>query len=82
MRGIWFICLILSYSAGRSQISDFADADFEKADSIAALYKGESLGSLPLLAHNLTAPLSGEAERFRAIYTWVCTNIENDYGAF
>ncbi|MEM6806258.1 MAG: transglutaminase domain-containing protein [Bacteroidota bacterium] len=65
-----------------AQLSDFGSPDFSKADSIAARYEGEGLENLPLLAHYLTSPLDTELEKFRAIYTWVCLNIENDYAAF
>ncbi len=30
----------------------------------------------------LTASLPTNVEKFRAIYTWVCTNIENDYSSY
>ena len=49
------------------------------ADSIALVYKSESLKNLPELAHHLTSNLNTDAERFRAIYMWVCTNVANDY---
>lgn len=62
-----------------AQVSDFADADFSKADSIAACYPRHSLRDLCALADKLTRPLSTEVEKFRAIYTWTCTNIANDY---
>jgi transglutaminase/protease-like cytokinesis protein 3 len=66
----------------RAQISDFHNADFRRADSIAALYPGHSLYHLKSLADKLTLPLPTEHEKFRAIYTWVCTNIESDYTLF
>lgn len=72
--------LIGTFSFG--QRSDFDSVNFAKADSIAAKYKGASLENLPVLVHNLTTDLTTDVEKFRAIYTWVCTNIENDYGAF
>jgi hypothetical protein len=65
-----------------AQISDFAAADFRRADSIAACYPRYSLRDLRALADKLTRPLSTEAEKFRAIYTWVCTNIANDYALY
>lgn len=55
---------------------------FIKADSVAAIYKGENLENLPLLAYHLTAPFSTEIEKFRAIYTWVSTNVESDHLAY
>lgn len=65
-----------------SQRSDFSHINFKKADSIAAQYSGESLKNLPVLTHNLTADLTTDVEKFRAIYTWVSTNIENDYSSY
>ena len=81
MRNLSILLLLLTGMA-QAQISDFGEPDFQRADSIAALYKGEGLESLPLLAHKLTDPLSSELEQFRAIYTWVCTNIGYDYGFY
>lgn len=74
------IFLIGTFTYG--QRSDFDAIDFDKADSIALNYKGASLKNLPVLVHNLTSDLLSEVEKFRSIYTWVCTNIENDYGAY
>jgi hypothetical protein len=65
-----------------AQISDFNDADFQKADSIAALHPRHSLVDLGTLSRKLTAPLEREEEKFRAIYKWVCDNIVNDYSLF
>jgi len=79
------ILLFLLLSVGTmayGQRSDFDSIDFNKADSIALYYKGASLTNLPVLTHKLTANLTTDVEKFRAIYTWVCTNIENDYGAY
>jgi len=64
------------------QRSDFDAIAFDKADSIALKHKGVSLKNLPVLVHNLTSDLPTDVEKFRSIYTWVCTNIENDYGAY
>jgi transglutaminase/protease-like cytokinesis protein 3 len=54
-------------------------SEIKKADSIASLYPGHSLSDLGLLSYKLTAPLSTEQGKFRAIYKWVCTNIQGDY---
>ncbi|WP_130734945.1 transglutaminase domain-containing protein [Flavobacterium sp. J27] len=64
-----------------AQLSDFKTIDFTKADDVAAQYQGASLESLPVLSYNLTNSLTTEVEKFRALYTWVCNNIENDYYA-
>lgn len=76
---IFFV--LLSYSSF-SQINDFKNINFNKADKIAYELKGENLKDLPKLSHNLTKLLSSDVEKFRAIYIWVCTNIENDYYLF
>lgn len=62
----------------QGQQSDFSEIDFSKADGIAQDHKGEELLNLPLLVHNLTSQLTTDAERFRAIYYWVCHNIEGN----
>ncbi len=81
MRSALLLLFFLSVSAF-GQRSDFGSIDFKKADSIASLHKGESLKNLPVLTHKLTAELKTDVEKFRAIYTWVSTNIENDYSAY
>lgn len=81
MRFILFLFLGITFSVC-GQRTDFEHIEFEKADSIAALYKGESLKNLPVLTHKLTASLATDVEKFRAIYTWVSTNIENDYDSY
>ncbi len=65
-----------------AQVSNFSDIDFKKADSVALSNHGEDLTSLPELSFKLTASLTTDVERFRAIYRWVCTNIANDYGLY
>ncbi len=65
-----------------AQIEDFSAIDFKKADSIAKVYKGETLHNLPQLSYNLTYALKTEAEQFRTIYKWVCENIANDYNLY
>ncbi|WP_276372217.1 transglutaminase domain-containing protein [Chryseolinea sp. H1M3-3] len=75
--------IIIAYSFTLSaQVQDFSEADFSKADSIAALYPQHSLQDLPLLADKLTRTLPTEVEKFRSIYSWICTNIDNDYGLY
>lgn len=73
-----FIFLCISIST-KSQISDFKNIKFDKADNIAKLLEGEHLQNLPLLTYNLTSKLNTDVEKFRAIYTWICTNIKGDY---
>jgi len=77
------VLLVLLFSAAlNGQHSNFAQINFKKADSIAAYYKGASLANLPVLTHNLTRALETDVEKFRAIYTWVGTNIQNDYSSY
>jgi hypothetical protein len=71
--GVWFFLIVLTIDA-RGQ-----SGEIHKADSIASLYPGHSLSDLGLLSYNLTGSLSSETSKFRAIYKWVCTNIQGDY---
>ena len=82
IRWLFLIITLLSQLKSESQISDFKTINLKNADEIAYSYKGNDLSNLPRLAHNLTDNLSTDVEKFRAIYTWVCTNIEGDYGGF
>lgn len=77
-----FVTLLLFAVPLSAQVEDFAGTDFSKADSIARLYPGHSLDNLYVLASKLTADVSSPQEKFRAIYTWVCLNIANDYRLF
>ncbi|MDN3492520.1 transglutaminase domain-containing protein [Winogradskyella bathintestinalis] len=71
--------LIFILTICNAQVSDFKTIDFTKADNIAKLNKDGSLENLPVLVHKLTSKLTTDVEKFRAIYTWVCTNIRGDY---
>jgi transglutaminase/protease-like cytokinesis protein 3 len=82
MKKALFICLLLLNGMAWAQRSDFKHVDFRQADSVAKAHKGVSLKNLPILAYKLTKPLKSEVEKFRAIYTWVSTNITLDYLAF
>lgn len=82
-------CLLIIFSGFfffsgslQAQRRSFADYDFRQADSVADLYPNHSLADLKHLADKLTKPLSTDEEKFRAIYRWVCNNIENDYGLY
>ena len=75
---IFLIITLLSQLKIEAQISDFKNVNFKNADAIAYAFKGNDLSNLPQLAHNLTSNLSNDVEKFRAIYTWVSTNIEGD----
>lgn len=66
----------------QAQLSDFDNIDFVKADSISSLYPSHSLADLGSLSNKLTVSLSTDVEKFRAIYKWVCLNIENDYDLY
>ena len=64
------------------QLSDFTGANFRKADSIAEMYPRHQLEDLKILSDKLTKPLSTDVEKFRAIFKWVCLNVESDYALF
>lgn len=72
--------LLLLSIAGvtHAQLSDFKHINFSKADSMAALYPHHTLTNIKGLSDKLTAGLQTPVEKFRAIYKWVCGNIEND----
>jgi len=74
---LWFFSLKI-----QAQQSDFRHVNFKKSDAVAKQFKGENLESLPILSYNLTHTLTTDVEKFRAIYRWVCDNIENDYYAY
>ncbi len=77
-----FLIFIFLSGGVSAQITDFKGINFEKADSVAALHPFHSIDNLKLLSDNLTGPLPTQIEKFRAIYRWVCENIENDYGLY
>lgn len=81
MRITVFFTFLVSLTS-LAQRSDFNHIGFKKADSIAEYHKGASLKNLPVLTHNLTSPLTTDVEKFRAIYTWISSNIENDYSSY
>lgn len=78
MKNTLLLFLLLIVNNAIAQISDFEATDFTVADNVAQLYKGSDLDNLQLLAYNLTFKLPTDAEKFRAIYTWVCNNIKGD----
>ncbi|UII19441.1 transglutaminase domain-containing protein [Fulvivirga ligni] len=61
-----------------AQGSDNDNARYSKADSIATVFKGNSLDNLRALSLGLTTNLPDDEQKFRAIYRWVCDNIAND----
>ncbi|WP_339814731.1 transglutaminase domain-containing protein [uncultured Imperialibacter sp.] len=65
-----------------AQSPTIAQVDFARADSVARLYHGYSLANLNDLSHKLTHPFTNDLEKFRAIYRWVCNNIDNDFDYF
>ncbi len=79
---VCFIIIIILAQLALAQLSDFESTNFNKADSIAALYPKHSLSNLRELALKLSEPLPTEQEKFRAIYKWVCENIRGDYNLF
>ena len=81
MKRCWFL-IVFFVSQSYAQRADFNHIDFSTADSVAMSYKNEKLDNLAVLSHKLTSSLGTDVERFRSIYTWVCNNIENDYGQY
>lgn len=81
MRESILFCVWIFTGALAAQVSDLGAFDFHRADSVAARYQGMNLHHLPMLADHLTADLPTEVEQFRAIYTWVCSNITADHDA-
>lgn len=82
MKACLSVIVLLSATSLYGQLSDFSGTGFRKADSIAALYPLHPLADLKLLSDKLTEPLSTDVEKFRSIFTWVCSNIESDYELF
>lgn len=82
MKALLIYVFVLVSASLHAQLADFRHADFHRADSIADIYFGEPVTDLPELSRKLTSPLSGEEEKFRAVYKWVCNNIEFDYELF
>ncbi|AXG69641.1 transglutaminase-like superfamily protein [Kordia sp. SMS9] len=76
---ITHIFLFVFVFQATAQISDFDQISFEKADEIALKYKDETLHNLPDLVYKLTSELDTDAERFRAIFKWVCSSVSNNY---
>lgn len=77
------LCFVLSFSLRLPAQGPAAiGRDFRGPDSVAALYPNHSLASLKSLSDKLTQPFSSDVDKFRAIYRWVCNNIENDYGLY
>jgi len=58
---------------------DFAHVDFSAADKMVSRYAGYPLDNVHKLAMDLTQSLQTEEEKFRALYKWVCDNIQYDY---
>ncbi|WP_034057332.1 transglutaminase domain-containing protein [Lacinutrix jangbogonensis] len=79
MRNALLLLFIFIFNTTIAQVSDFKAVNFTIADNVAKLNKGASLENLPVLAHKLTHKLPTKVEKFRAIYTWVCNNIEGDH---
>lgn len=69
----WLVLLVLLSCELHAQPKEYV-----KADSIAALYPNHSLKDIQILSKKLTSSLTTDKEKFRAIYRWVCLNIEFD----
>ncbi|MBT1686816.1 transglutaminase domain-containing protein [Dawidia soli] len=83
MRTLLFvICSLLVPVALSAQQAHFTKLHWAKADSVAACYPRHAVTDPKTLSDKLTRSLTTDAEKFRAIYTWVCTNIASDYSLF
>ena len=79
VRGVLIVLLLGLGFTTSAQHPDFWNADYTKADSIAEVYTGIPLKNPDMLAENLTATLTSDTEKFRAIFRWITTNIEYDF---
>jgi hypothetical protein len=82
MKVCLFVCFVLVSASLHAQLADFRHRNFHRADSIADVHFGAPVTDLAALSGNLTHSLLQEEEKFRAIYKWVCNNIEFDYEVF
>ncbi len=72
-------CLALAFMFGSIIASaQFDEALIWKGDSVADLHQGHDLSNIRALSLNLTKELTSEVAKARAIYRWICTNIQND----
>jgi transglutaminase/protease-like cytokinesis protein 3 len=80
---VFFVCsLLILFNHSYAQRSDFLSINFNHADSVANRYGGHSLVNPRQLVTNLTHSLPRDVEKLRAIYKWVCNNIEFDYSLY
>lgn len=82
MKLLCCIGLVLVSVSLHAQLADFRHTHFSKADSVAEVNSGASLFDLPSLSNRLTQSLGTEEEKFRAIFKWVCNNIDFDFELF
>lgn len=75
-----FIVLLIFFTTSLQLCAQgLSSFEYKKADSIAGLYPRHSLTNLAVLSRKLTGNLLTDEGKFRAIYKWVCLNIDNDY---
>jgi len=79
MKRLTFVVILIFLTQIHGQQIDFALIDFRGAEGNAKNLKDEDVLNLPILTYRLTQNLNSDAERFRAIYYWVCHNIKGDY---
>lgn len=77
MKPILVLVLLIAVVDVRAQ--DFAHVDFTAADRVADRCAGYPLNDTHKLAMELTQSLRTEEEKFRALYKWVCDNVQYDY---
>jgi transglutaminase/protease-like cytokinesis protein 3 len=71
------LLIVFSFSSFAQHV-DFHNENFDKADSIASLYKGHSLQNRESLTKKLTAGLTTDLEKYRSIFKWITENIAYD----
>lgn len=83
MKAALLVSVCIFYSIGLlAQQANGNVFNYHKADSVAALYSNHSLHNVSDLVTKLTTPFTTDYEKFRALYTWICLNIEYDYPGF
>jgi hypothetical protein len=79
---VFILCFLPGFSVRLQAQLHALKGDFQQADSVAALYPNHSLANLKSLSDKLTQPFASDFDKFRAIFSWVSNNIENDYGLY
>jgi transglutaminase/protease-like cytokinesis protein 3 len=82
IKSVFILFLLLTIEYAYAQNRDFSAINFHRADSIADAYNEYPLTDAMMLSRKLTSRLHSDVEKFRAIYKWICNNIEFDYALY